>query len=109
MAIAKRHVVVVGRPDGRALAAFGQLNVNGVPSVFGVLGAERDRSCAPTWYRVQLPIRPNGSTGWVAATAVAVATVRTRVVVDISSRHLTLFRAGRRRQQRVARAGTEAA
>lgn len=49
-----------------------------------------------TWYRVQLPMRPNGSTGWVRASAVALAVVRTRVVVDLSARHLTLFRNGRR-------------
>jgi lipoprotein-anchoring transpeptidase ErfK/SrfK len=40
-------------------------------------------------------MRPNGSTGWVASRALDVAVVRTRIEVDLSSRRLTLFRAGR--------------
>jgi lipoprotein-anchoring transpeptidase ErfK/SrfK len=95
-AIVKQHVVAVRRPGGRQLAAFGRFNANGVPTVLGVLGERRDRTCAATWYHVQLPIRPNGSTGWVSASAVTVASVPTRVVVDIAARRLTLFRDGRR-------------
>jgi lipoprotein-anchoring transpeptidase ErfK/SrfK len=41
-------------------------------------------------------MRPNGVTGWVRADDVTVATVRTRLVVDLSARRLTLFRNGRR-------------
>jgi lipoprotein-anchoring transpeptidase ErfK/SrfK len=96
VAIVKRRTAAARRPGGRSLATFGPLNPNGVPTVFGVLGVERGRTCAASWYRVQLPIRPNGSTGWVRAPAVTIATVRTRVVVDLSSRRLTLFRDGRR-------------
>ena len=95
-AVVKARAVAVTRPGGRALARFGRLNVNGVPTVFGVLGARRTRRCADTWYRVQLPIRPNGATGWVRADRVTLAAVRTRVVVDLSARRLTLFRDGRR-------------
>ena len=84
------------RPGGRRLATFGRLNVNGVPTVFGVLGAWRTRRCVDAWYRVQLPMRPNGITGWVRAAAVTVATVQSRVVVDLSTRRLTLLRDGRR-------------
>ena len=95
-AIVKSPAVALTRPGGRPLARFGRLNVNGVPTVFGVLGARRTRRCADTWYRVQLPMRPNGVTGWVRADDVTVATVRTRLVVDLSARRLTLFRNGRR-------------
>jgi lipoprotein-anchoring transpeptidase ErfK/SrfK len=87
--------VAVRRPGDRPLATFGRLNLNGVPTVFGVLGVRRARTCAAAWYRVQLPMRPNGVTGWVRAPAVAVAGVRTRVLVDLSTRRLTLFRDGR--------------
>ena len=95
-AIVKSHAEAVSRPGGRPLARFGRLNVNGVPTVFGVLGARRTQRCADMWYRVQLPMRPNGITGWVRADEVTVATVRTRVVVDLSARRLTLFRGGSR-------------
>ncbi len=83
------------RPGGHAFAGFGRLNINGVPTVFGVLGARVDRACSPTWYRVQLPMRPNGASGWVPASEVDVGAVDTRITVDLSARRLTLFRAGR--------------
>ena len=83
------------RPGGPVTARFGVRNVNGVPTVLGVLGARLGRDCRPTWYRVQLPVKPNGAAGWVRAADVDVATVRTRVLVDLSERRLTLFRGGR--------------
>jgi L,D-transpeptidase catalytic domain len=68
-------------------------NLNGVPTVLGVLGRER-RDCA-TWYWVQLPMRPNGITGWVHAEDVRLARIRTRILVDVSARRLVLYRNGR--------------
>ena len=84
------------RPGGRSFASFGRLNQNGFPTVFRVLGIRRARDCRAVWYRAQLPIRPNGATGYVRAGAVVVDRVRTRIVVDLSARRLTFFRAGRR-------------
>jgi lipoprotein-anchoring transpeptidase ErfK/SrfK len=78
------------------LVRFGRRNVNGVPTVFGVLGALRTRSCATTWYHVELPIRPNGLTGWVRASEVTLESVAARLTVDLSSHRVTLFRRGRR-------------
>jgi lipoprotein-anchoring transpeptidase ErfK/SrfK len=69
--------------------------VNGVPTVFGVRGVVVGRRCGATWYRVQLPLRPNGVVGYVRASAVGMARVRTRIVVDLSSKQVTLFRNGR--------------
>ena len=80
---------------GVRVESFGKLNVNGVPTVFGVLGARLTRACAPKWYRVQLPIRPNGAVGWVRAADVWVGKVDTRITVDLSDRRLTLYRGGR--------------
>ena len=70
-------------------------NVNGVPTVLGVIGARVGRDCRPTWYRVQLPVKPNEATGWVRAADVRVGAVRTRVLVDLSERRVTLFREGK--------------
>ena len=46
------------------------MNVNGVPTVFAVLAKRVDRHCGVSWYRVQLPMKPNGITGWVRPYAV---------------------------------------
>lgn len=90
-----RRAVAYRRPGSGRIAAFGHLNRNGVPTVFGVLGARVDKSCRAAWYRVQLPLRPNGITGWVRSAAVSERVVATRIVVDLSERSVTLLRAGR--------------
>jgi lipoprotein-anchoring transpeptidase ErfK/SrfK len=95
-AVVRRHAAAARRPGGRPFARFGRININGVPTVFGVLGVRQTSACSPLWYRVQLPLRPNGTTGWVRASEVALARVRTRVVVDLSARRLTLYRGARR-------------
>ena len=43
------------------------------------------------WYNVYLPVRPNGTTGWVHVDQVEIKTVSLHVVVDQSDRLLTLF------------------
>src|SRR5690242_14942093 len=59
-----RTRAVVRRPaGGAALGPFGRLNVNGVPTVFSILGDRVDRSCRPRLYRVEVAVRPNGATG----------------------------------------------
>jgi lipoprotein-anchoring transpeptidase ErfK/SrfK len=94
-AVVRSHAAVVRRPGGPVLGRFGRLNVNGVPTVFGILGERVDAACRPVAYRVQVPLRPNGVAGWVAARDVSVASVATRIEVDVSRRSLTLFRGGR--------------
>ena len=84
------------RPGASRLASFGPENVNGVPTVFAVLAKRVDAACAAQWYRVQLPLKPNGITGWVRAADVELAPVRTRIEVDLSERRVTLFDRGRR-------------
>lgn len=83
-------------PGSSRLASFGPENVNGVPTVFAVLAKRVDAGCAAQWFRVQLPLKPNGSTGWVRASDVELAPVTTRIEVDLSERRVTLFDHGRR-------------
>ena len=91
------HEVWAFRRPGRApFARFGRLNVNRYPTVFGIRGAIVDRRCGRLWYRVQLPMRPNGVTGWIRARRLLVGAVRTRIVVDVSARRLTFLRSGKR-------------
>jgi hypothetical protein len=94
-AVVRARAVAYSEPGGRAIARFGRLNVNRVPTVFGVVGARVDGKCRATWYRVRLPRKPNGSMGWVRAAAVELGTVRTRILVDLSARRVTLYRDGR--------------
>jgi lipoprotein-anchoring transpeptidase ErfK/SrfK len=81
-------------PGGERIAHFGLKNVNHVDTVFGVLGRQVNASCRATWLHVQLPLRPNGTTGWVRADHVARLPVRTRIVVDLSERVVRFYKDG---------------
>jgi lipoprotein-anchoring transpeptidase ErfK/SrfK len=94
-AAAKDRTVAYRGPGVGPFAHFRRLNVNGARTVFSVRGAVLDSRCRPTWYHVQLPIKPNGVTGYVSARSVVVGTVKTRILVDLSARRLTLYRDGR--------------
>jgi lipoprotein-anchoring transpeptidase ErfK/SrfK len=95
-AVVRSHAAVSRRPGGRPFATFGRLNVNRVPTIFSIRGARVDEHCRPSSYLVQIPKRPNGVTGWVPAGQVEVESVRTRIVVDLSQRRVTLYRNGAR-------------
>jgi lipoprotein-anchoring transpeptidase ErfK/SrfK len=86
---------VYRKPRGARIARFRRLNQNGYPTTFGLVGAILTRTCAISWYRVKLPMRPNGIVGYVRPWAVDAEKVRTRIVVDISARELRFFVAGR--------------
>jgi lipoprotein-anchoring transpeptidase ErfK/SrfK len=95
-AVVRSRATVRRRPGGAVLARFGKVNVNGVPTVFSIRGAVLGRNCRPSSYFVQVPKRPNGVTGWVPVDEVSVATVSTRIVVDLSQKRVTLYRSGRK-------------
>ena len=95
-AVVRSRAVVSRRPGAHAFATFERLNANHVPTIFSIRGARVDGACEPSWYLVQIPKRPNGVTAWVAARQVAVEKVSTRIVVDLSQKKVTLYKAGKR-------------
>ena len=88
---ARGLVRVYRRPGGKAFARFGRLNVNGVPTVFSALDAVLGPRCRAAWYRILVPMKPNGRTGFVRARAVNLRLVRSRIVIDLSARRLTVY------------------
>jgi lipoprotein-anchoring transpeptidase ErfK/SrfK len=97
------------RSPGRGVVAtFGRQNANGHATVFGVLSAVRGADCKARWYRVQVPRKPNGATGYVRAAAVELIPVRTRIEVDLSERRIVLFRRGRKLLETTAAIGSDA-
>jgi lipoprotein-anchoring transpeptidase ErfK/SrfK len=88
---ARGLVRVYRKPGGKAFARFGRLNVNGVPTVFSALDAVLGPRCRAAWYRILVPMKPNGRTGFVRARAVNLRPVRSRIVIDLSARRLTVY------------------
>jgi lipoprotein-anchoring transpeptidase ErfK/SrfK len=107
-AVVERSAVVYRTPGVGILARLESKNVNTYPTVLGVRAAVLDRDCRRSWYRVQLPMRPNGVTGYVRARGLWLGRVTTRIVVDLSARRLTLFRRGRRHLSARVAIGTAA-
>jgi lipoprotein-anchoring transpeptidase ErfK/SrfK len=92
---ALRATTAYRSPGGVTIQRFGQKNVNGVTTVFGVLAKKVDARCRATWLHVALPIRPNGVTGWVRAADVQELAVHTRITVDLSERRVRLYKNGK--------------
>jgi lipoprotein-anchoring transpeptidase ErfK/SrfK len=78
-------------PGGPPTGTLSATNPFGTPTVLSVIGAP-DRS---GWLHVELPIRPNGSTGWIAATAASLTVTSYKVVVSLAARTLTVTLAGK--------------
>lgn len=93
-AVLRRATVAFRAPGRRPLASFGRLNVNGVPTTFRVLEARLGADCRPAWYRVQVPVRPNGAEGWIRASTARTYSVDYRIHVDLSDRRVTVYRDG---------------
>jgi len=107
-AIVIRPTTAYRAPGRRPISRFALKNVNGAPTVFGVLAERVDHGCRATWLHVQLPIRPNGATGWVRAADVATARVHTRILVDLSQRRVRLYENGRLALSSLAAIGSPA-
>jgi lipoprotein-anchoring transpeptidase ErfK/SrfK len=63
---------------------------NGFGSPLALLVVERQAG----WYRVLIPGRPNGATGWTRSSDVVTRKVDYQVRVDLAARRLTLMRRG---------------
>jgi lipoprotein-anchoring transpeptidase ErfK/SrfK len=61
---------------------------SGAPLVF-VVREER-----PAWLEVSLPVRPNGSTGWVRRSDMKLTQHRFRIVVELAAHRITVYQGG---------------
>jgi L,D-transpeptidase-like protein len=105
---AAHGAVALSGPGGRVIARFGRENANRYPTLFGVVGMVVGRDCNPRWYRVELPIKPNGSAGYVRAASLELQAVATRIHVDLSARRLTLYENGTATLTAVVAVGSQA-
>lgn len=90
-------VAVRRAPDRRApvIRVLHQFRPDFRPQV--VFALERRRGAdGGWWYRLEVPMRPNGTTGWIRAAAAEVKPVHVTVVVHRSARRLEILRDGRR-------------
>lgn len=80
-------------PGGPAAGALPAKNPFGGPEVLAVTA---EAGAGPSeWLHVELPIRPNGSTGWIRAAGASLTQTYYRVEVNLTARTLTVTDAGR--------------
>lgn len=87
----REEVAVYPAPGSdRPVRILDPTTILGTPTVVQVLSD-------PTaeWLEVLLPVRPNGTTGWVHRDQVMLYLVEDRIVVDLSQRRLTLYQEGK--------------
>jgi hypothetical protein len=95
--IVRRPALARSAPSASAsvLAELQTRTPEQTPNAVGVLRSKADRR-GRVWVKVQLPILPNGSAGWVRRQALgAYQTVNTQLLVDRGSLRATLYRAGK--------------
>ena len=80
------------QPEARApvVRLVSQFDREYRPRIVLALGVRLDAKGKPAWYRISLPGRPNGTSGWVRAASLDVRPVRRSIVIDRSARTLTL-------------------
>ena len=73
-------MAVRATPDrtGRRVTVLTQFRDDFRPRVVLAVAVRRDGEGRPAWYRISLPGRPNGRTGWVPAASVDLKPVRRR-------------------------------
>ncbi len=81
--LAWRQVAVLAKPQAHAarVAVLKQFRADFRPQYVLALDAVRASDGRPLWYRISVPGRPNGRTGWVRAAAVELRPVKKRLVI----------------------------
>ena len=84
------------RRDARRVTLLREFRRDFRPQVVLALSQRTDpESGTPSWYRISVPGRPNGRTGWIPADAAELQPMRELVQIDRSARTLTLWSKGR--------------
>ena len=68
------------------------------PRVVLALQTRRDAAGTPSWYRVEIPGRPNGRSGWIPAAAVELKPVDRWLVIYRGARKFELYLGGKLRR-----------
>jgi lipoprotein-anchoring transpeptidase ErfK/SrfK len=88
-----KQVVVRAQPSPASarVAVLSQFRSDFRPRFVLALQARRDRDGNATWYRISVPGRPNGRTGWIRASALELRPVHKRLVIYRGARRFEFW------------------
>lgn len=87
-------VSIHDQPGGAIVQQITNPNEHGVTTVFLVKQHDVADALGALWHEVYLPVKPNGSTGWVAGTDVVLETNTVRLAVHRRDHQLTYSKDG---------------
>ncbi len=88
------RLIVFDRPAGAGVAEVPAATAFGTPTVLGMVEPAPGAAAVPGWVQVLLPMRPNGSSGWVRAGEVRLEPVHAEVHIDLATRTLRFVEHG---------------
>jgi hypothetical protein len=57
------------------------------------------------WYKVSIPMRPNGTYGWIHASTVSLSTMHSKIVVNVRKRTIDIYRFGKHKWHGIVAVG----
>ncbi len=88
-----KQVVVRSKPSPSAarVAVLAQFRPDFRPQFVLALSKIENKAGTPTWYRISVPGRPNGRTGWVRAASLEIRPVHKRLVIYRGARRFEFW------------------
>lgn len=87
-------VRVAPNPHAHVIRVMHQFRSDFRPQVMFAVRAATGSDGEP-WYRVSIPMRPNGTYGWIPAKTVSLSPAHSQIVVNLQSRTIDLYRFGK--------------
>lgn len=109
------QIAVYSGPEGPVTQTFSNPQPSGAPMTFLRVAPADCEAAEPEkclgqqdgdWLQVYLPVRPNGSTGWVRTTDVTQATIPYRIEISTAAHQLQLYQGSQLLQSYPAATGT---
>jgi lipoprotein-anchoring transpeptidase ErfK/SrfK len=91
-------VPVRAKPDPRAhvIKVMHQFRSDFRPQVFFAVRSATGTD-GEVWYRISIPMRPNGSFGWIPAKTVSLKPTHSEIVINLKRRVVDIYRFGKRK------------
>jgi lipoprotein-anchoring transpeptidase ErfK/SrfK len=91
--IAWRQVAVLEKPraEAKRIAVLKEFRPDFRPQYVLAVDVVKHKTGKPSWYRISVPGRPNGRTGWVRAASLELRPMRKRLVIQRSARRFEFW------------------
>jgi lipoprotein-anchoring transpeptidase ErfK/SrfK len=84
-------VRVAADPHARVIRVMHQFRSDFRPQVMFAVKAKTGSDGEP-WYRISIPMRPNGTFGWIPAKTVKLSPAHSQIVINLNSRTIDIYR-----------------